>query len=170
MYLLDTPIVLELRKARAGRADPGLAAWAAGVARERLFLSAWSLVELEGMAARTARTDRSAGAALRDWVAGQVVPAFEGHILPVDAAVARRRGELAIADTRDALLAATALEHGLTLVTRNKAAFKGARLRLFDPSGYLPTEARWSSSWRSAARSGPHWLRNLFAATSWWPT
>jgi hypothetical protein len=162
MYLLDTPIVLELRKARAGEAEAGLAAWAAGVARERLFLSAVSLVELGGVAARTARTDKAAGAALREWIANQIVPAFEGHILPLDAAVARRRGQLAIADTRDALFAATALEHGLTLVTSNKAAFKGTRVRLFDPSGYQPNEAEDAADWRSAARSGPLWLRNLF--------
>jgi predicted nucleic acid-binding protein len=162
MYLLDTPIVLELRKARAGRADAGLAAWAAGVARERLFLSALSLVELEGMAARTARGDKAAGAALRTWIDNQIVPAFEGHILPLDAAVARRRGELGIADTRDALFAATALEHGLTLVTGNRSAFKGARVRLYDPSGYRPDQAEEEADWRSAARGGRLWLHNLF--------
>jgi predicted nucleic acid-binding protein len=162
MYLLDTPIVLELRKAQGGQAEAGLAAWAAGVARERLFLSAVSLVELGGVAAKTARSDKAAGKALREWIENQVVPAFEGHVLPLDAAVARRRGELVIVDTRDALFAATALEHGLTLVTRNKAAFKGARVRLFDPSGYRPNEAEDATDWRSASRSGPLWLRNLF--------
>ncbi|HEX4737818.1 MAG TPA: PIN domain-containing protein [Allosphingosinicella sp.] len=162
MYLLDTPIILELRKARAGQADAGLAAWAAGVPRERLFLSALTLVELEGMATRTVRSDKAAGAALRGWIDNQVMLAFEGHILPLDAAVARRRGELAIADTRDALFAATALEHGLTLVTSNRAAFKGVRVKLFDPSGYRPDQAEEEPDWRSAARNGPLWLRNLF--------
>jgi predicted nucleic acid-binding protein len=161
MYLLDTPIVLELRKARAGEAEAGLAAWAAGVARERLFLSALSLVELDTVAAKAARTDKGAGTALRGWIDNQVLPAFEGHILPLDVAVARRRGTLAIADTRDALFAATALEHGLALVTRNRSAFKGARVRIFDPSGYEPG-ADDEADWRSAARSGPLWLRNLF--------
>jgi hypothetical protein len=162
MYLLDTPIVLELRKARAGQADAGLTAWAAGVARERLFLSAVSLVELEGVAAKAARSDKTAGAALRGWIDHQVVPAFEGHVLPLDAAVARRRGQLAIADTRDALFAATALEHGLILVTRNESGFKGARVKLFDPAGYRAIEAEDEADWRSAARNGSLWLRNLF--------
>jgi predicted nucleic acid-binding protein len=162
MYLLDTPIIFELRKARAGHADPGLTAWAAGTARERLFLSVISLVELETAVARAARNDKAAGAALRGWVDNQVVPAFEGHVLPLDASVARRRGELAIADTRDALFAATALEHGLTLVTRDKQAFKGARVRLFDPSGYQPSEVEEDADWRTAGRSGSLWLRNLF--------
>jgi predicted nucleic acid-binding protein len=162
MYLLDTPIVLELRKARAGETDAGLAAWAAGVARERLFLSALSLVELGALADKAAQGDKSRGAALRAWIDDQVVPAFEGQILPLDTAVARRRNTLAIADTRDALFAATALEHGLTLVTRTPAAFKRARVRLFDPSGYEPDNVAQGGDWRDAARSGPLWLRNLF--------
>jgi predicted nucleic acid-binding protein len=165
MYLLDTPIVLELRTARGGHAEAGLAAWAAGVARERLFLSAVSLVELEAAAARTARSDKAAGAALRSWIDNQVVPAFEGHILPLDAAVARRRGQLAMAETRDALFAATALEHGLTLVTRNLAAFKGAKVKLFDPRGYQADGLEEDADWRAASRSGPLWLRNLFVRT-----
>lgn len=162
MFLLDTPIVYELRKARAGAAEAGLTAWAAGVARERLFLSAISLVELETSAAEAARRDKAAGAMLRGWIDEQLLPAFEGHVLPLDAAVARRRGQLAMAETRDALLAATALEHGLTLVTRNTAAFKGMRVKLFDPRGYTPDAMEDEGDWRDAARTGPLWLKNLF--------
>lgn len=161
MYLLDTPILFELRKARAGRCDAGLAAWASGVARERLFLSAISLVELEAAVAGSGRRDKAAGAALRSWIDDQVVPAFDGHVLPLDTAIARRRGQLLLAETRDALFAATALEHGLTLVTFNIAAFKGARLKLFDPRGYQPSDTD-DVDWRSAGRNGPLWLRNLF--------
>ncbi len=160
MFLLDTGIVFELRNARAGRAEAGLTAWASGVARERLFLSAISLVELETSAAEAARRDKAAGATLRAWIDGQLLPAFEGHVLPLDAAVARRRGQLALTETRDALFAATALEHGLTLVTRNAAAFKGARVKLFDPRGYTPDADE--GDWRDAARTGPLWLKNLF--------
>lgn len=162
MFLLDTPIVYELRKARAGTAEAGLTAWASGVARERLFLSAISLVELETSAAETARRDKTAGAMLRGWIDEQLLPAFEGHVLPLDAAVARRRGQLALGDTRDALFAATALELGLTLVTRNTAAFKGMRVKLFDPRGYTPDAAEEEGDWRDAARTGPLWLKNLF--------
>ena len=53
------------------------------------------------------------------WINDQVMTAFDGRILPVDVAVVRRRGALAYANARDGLMAATALEHGLTLVTRN---------------------------------------------------
>jgi toxin FitB len=161
MYLLDTPIVFELRRARAGEADPGLAAWAASVARERLFLSAISLVELEATIERTTRQDKTTGAALRSWLDNQLLPAFEGHILALDAAVARRRGQLALADTRDALFAATALEHGLTLVTRNLAAFKGTRVKLFDPRAYRASDEE-DTDWRTAMRSSAAWLRNPF--------
>lgn len=162
MFLLDTPIVFELRKARAGTAEAGLTAWASGVARERLFLSAITLVELEAGVAEAARRDKAAGTALRSWIDDQLVPAFEGHILPLDAAVARRRGQLALPETRDALFAATALEHSLTLVTRNSAAFRGARVKLFDPRGYTADAAEEEGDWRDAARTGPLWLKNLF--------
>ncbi|WP_315760647.1 PIN domain-containing protein [Sphingomonas sp. Y38-1Y] len=161
MFLLDTPLVLELRLAQSGGADARLVAWANATPRERLFLSAISLVEIEGAAARAARTDKAAGAKMRRWIDERLIPAFDGHILPLDAAVARRRAMVALAETRDALLAATAIEHGLTLVTRERAAFRGVKMRLLDPADHqaLPEE---EGDWRAATRSGPLWLRNLF--------
>ena len=60
MFLLDTGVVLELRKARAGQSDPGLAAWAAGIARQKLFISALNLLEIESVVARLGRKDRAA--------------------------------------------------------------------------------------------------------------
>ena len=162
MFLLDTPIAFELRKARAGRTDPGLVAWAAGVPRQNLFLSALSLLELENAALRLERRDKAAGAVLAGWIDAQLVPAFEGRILPVDAAVVRRRARLGYADSRDGLLAATALEHGLTLVTRNSAAFRTGRVKLFNPWGYSPDAADDDADWGQASRTGPLWLKNLF--------
>lgn len=166
MYLLDTPVVFELRKARAGRTDAGLATWAGGVARQNLFLSALSLLELENAAIRAGRRDKAAAAPLRSWIDNQLIPAFDGRILPVDAAVVRRRATLPHADSRDALLAATAVEHGLTLVTRNTAAFKGGRVKLFNPWGYTPDAAdEADEEWDRASRTGPLWLKNLFVRT-----
>ena len=165
MYLLDTGVVLELRKAKAGRTDPGLAGWAAGISRQSLFLSALSLHELDTGAAATERKDKAAGAALRSWVDGQVLPAFEGRILAIDTAVVRRRAQLAYADSRDGLLAATALEHGLTLVTRTPAAFKAGRVKVFNPWGYAPDAFDEEGDWGQAARTGPLWLKNLFVRT-----
>jgi len=160
MYLLDTPVVFELRKAKAGRTDPGLTTWAAGIARQNLLISALTLLELENMAARQERADKTAGAALRTWIDGPVMEAFDGRILPVDAAVVRRRGRLPYADSRDGLMAATALEHALVLVTRNTAAFKGGKVKLFNPWGYTPEDE--GDDWGQAGRSGPLWLKNLF--------
>jgi predicted nucleic acid-binding protein len=165
MYLLDTHVVFELRKAKTGRTDAGLVSWAGGVARQNLLLSAISLLELENGAAALERRDKAAGAAMRGWIGEQVMHAFEGRILPVDAAVVRRRGQLAYADGRDGLIAATALEHGLTLVTRNTAAFKTGKVKLFNPWGYTPEAAEEDADWDQASRTGPLWLKNLFVRT-----
>jgi predicted nucleic acid-binding protein len=165
MFLLDTPVVFELRKAKAGRTDAGLASWASGVSRQNLFLSALSLLELENGTARVERRDKAAAAPVRAWIESQLLPAFEGRILPVDLAVVRRRGTLPYSDSRDGLLAATAVEHGLTLVTRNTAAFKGGRVKLFNPWGYTPDAAEEDEDWGQAGKTGPLWLKNLFVRT-----
>jgi toxin FitB len=164
MYLLDTGVVFDLSRIKGGRADPGLSVWAGEIARERLFVSALTLVELESAAAQAGRRDKSGGLALRTWISEQLVPAFDGHVLAIDAAVARRRGELPMLATREALFAATALTHGLTVVTTAPAAYKGARVRLFDPTGYQSdADAGDGGDWRTAGQSRPPWLRNLFS-------
>ncbi len=162
MYLLDTQIVLELRRAKAGRTDAGLIGWAAGVAPQSLFVSALTLLELEATVERLERRDRTAGAALRTWLEQRVTTAFEGRILAIDAAVASRRARLPYADPRNALLAATAVEHRLTLVTRDTAAFRAGRVKTFNPWGYAPAPAEEDADWRQVARTGPLWLKNLF--------
>lgn len=163
MHLLDTDLVFELRNAKAGGTDAGLAAWAAGTARASLFISAVTLLELETAVGRAERRDKTQGAALRDWLDSRVAPAFDGRILPVDAAVVRRRAQLPLADSRDALLAATALEHGLTLATRETAAFaKVPRLKVFNPWGYKPEALDDEEDWGQVAKAGSQWLRNIF--------
>lgn len=163
MHLLDTDIVFELRNAKAGVTDPGLAAWAAGTARSSLFISALTLLELETAAARAERKDKANGAQLRDWLDSRVAPAFEGRVLAIDAAVVRRRAHVPLADSRDALLAATALEHGLTLTTREPAAFaKVPRLKVFNPWGYKPQALEDEEDWGQVAKAGSQWLRNIF--------
>ncbi len=163
MYLLDTPIIAELRKAKTGQTDPGLIGWAGGVARQNLFVSVLSLLELEAGIAQAERRDKQAGEGLRTWLDSHVPAAFDGRILPVDAAVAKRRGQVAIANSRDALMAATAQVHGLTLVTRNLAAFKSGKVKLFNPWGYRPDEtAEDAADWREGTRAGPLWFKNLF--------
>jgi len=163
MHLLDTEVVFALRDAKRGGADSGLTAWAAAAPRSSLFISALTLLELETAAARVERRDKVQGPRLRAWLDDRVLPAFEGRVLAIDAAVVRRRTHLPLADGRDALLAATALEHSLTLATREIAAFaKTPRLRLFNPWSYTPETPEDDEDWRQAAKAGAQWLRNIF--------
>jgi len=136
MFLLDTNVVSELRKARAGKADPGLVAWAGSVDAGTLFISAITVLELEQGIMLAERRDARQGAVLRCWLEGQVLPEFASRILPIDADVARRCAALHVPDPRserDALIAATALVHGMAVVTRNIADFEKAGVRLINP-------------------------------------
>lgn len=162
MYLLDTGVVLELRKAKQGLSDAGLAAWAAGIPRHKLFISALSLLEIENTAARLGRKDRAAGLVVRAWIDERVLPAFEGRILPVDAAVVLRRARLPYANTRDGLLAATALEQGLTLVTHRVSSFRAGRVKVLNPSGYIAPPDTDDEDWSHGAQTGHQWLKNLY--------
>src|SRR3569623_3425630 len=164
MYLLDTPVSSELRRARTGRADPGVVTWASGIASQNLFVSVLSLLELESGVAAAEKKDRVSGAALREWLASQVMAAFENRILAVDAAVVKKRAALpAPGSDRDYLMAATALAHGAPLVTRSPQAYRHGRVKLFNPWGYTPDAAEIDDAdWQQVAKSGPMWLKNLF--------
>ena len=136
MYLLDTNIVSELRKAAARKADPKVLAWANGVSTALLFLSAVTVLELEIGVLLVERRDPSQGSALRSWLDTRVLPAFTDRILPVDTAVARRCARLHVPhrrSDRDALIAATALVHQLTIVTRNVEDFAPTGAKLLNP-------------------------------------
>ena len=138
MYLLDTNVVSELRKVRAGKADVRVAAWAESVDVADLFLSAISVQELEIGVLLVERRDPAQGAMLRTWLDGHVLPAFAGRILAVDTAVALRSARLHVPDPgplRDSFIAATALVHGMTVVTRNIADFETADVPLLNPWG-----------------------------------
>ena len=138
MYLLDTNVVSELRKAKSGKADAGVIAWAAGLPASELFLSAISVLELEMGVLLVERRDAAQGVVLRSWLDKHVLPAFAERILPVDTAVARRCARLHVPDPRaerDALIAATALVHDLTVVTRNVGDFEATGVRLLNPWG-----------------------------------
>lgn len=161
MYLLDTEVVWELRSARAGLADSALACWAVGQSRTNLFLSALTMAELASAALQIERTDKAGAAAVRRWIEGPITAAFDGRVVAIDAAVALRAMTLGYPDLRDGLMAATALEHGLTLATRHLAAFKTGKVKTFNPWGYSP-EATDDDDWRQAARGGSLWLKNLF--------
>ena len=136
MFVLDTNVVSELRKVRLGKADTNVAAWAQSVDAANLFVSAITIIELELGVLSIERKDASQGALLRTWLEQQVLPEFSGRTLPVDTAVAQRCARLHVPDKRgerDALIAATALVHGMTVVTRNTADFKPTGVALINP-------------------------------------
>ncbi|MCA3235764.1 MAG: type II toxin-antitoxin system VapC family toxin [Cupriavidus sp.] len=136
MFLLDTNVISELRKARA--ADPKVVAWANSVEASVLFISAITVLELEQGVLLVERRDAKQGMALRTWLDGQVMSEFSSRILSIDADVARRCASLHVPDPRserDALIAATALVHAMTVVTRNVADFDKTGVRLVNPWG-----------------------------------
>ncbi len=134
MYLLDTNVVSELRKAK--RADRNFTTWAGSVPTTSLFLSVITILEIDTGILLVERRDPPQAALLRAWLEGQVLPAFAGRILAVDTVVARSCAKLHVPDRRsdrDALIAATALVHGLTVVTRNTDDFKDMGVELLNP-------------------------------------
>ena len=136
MFVLDTNVVSELRKIRLGRADRCVAQWADSVDSVDLYLSAITVQELEIGVLLAERRDPPQGAVFRAWLDSHVLPAFAGRILPVDAAVAQRSAKLHVPDprpVRDCLIAATALVHGMTVVTRNVADFESSGVVLLNP-------------------------------------
>ena len=136
MFVLDTNVVSELRKANTGKADANVVAWANSVLPASLFLSAISILELEMGILLIERRDQEQGKMLRNWLENQVLPTFEERILVVDTAVARQCARLHVPDPcseRDALIAATALVHGMTIVTRNVDDFKPTGIAILNP-------------------------------------
>ncbi|WP_088286459.1 type II toxin-antitoxin system VapC family toxin [Kineosporia sp. A_224] len=131
-YLLDTNIVSEVRKPRP---DPSVVAWIGATRPDRLSISAMVVGELRRGAALIRRRDPVQAEALDAWV-DQTVRSFADRILPVTAEVADVWGRLHAVRplaVPDSLMAATAIVHGLTLVTRNVKDFDGLDLPLVDP-------------------------------------
>ena len=136
MFLLDTNVVFELRKARTRKADANVIKWATAVPYGSLFISAITVLELEMGILQLERRRGAQGAILREWLDQHVLPAFHDRILPIDAAVAKRCARLHVPDPRaerDALIAATGLVHGMTVVTRNVGDFEPTGVLLVNP-------------------------------------
>jgi predicted nucleic acid-binding protein len=136
MFVLDTNVVSELRKVRAGKGDPQVTSWSRDARIAELFLSAITIEELEIGVLLAERRDSAQGRVLRSWFDTYVLAIFDGRILPVTVEIARRSARLHVLDPkpmRDALIAATALTHGMAVVTRNTADFAFTGVKLIDP-------------------------------------
>jgi predicted nucleic acid-binding protein len=136
MLLLDTNVISELRKLGDGRADANVVAWISNVDATSLYLSAVTLMELELGILRLERRDLIQGTRLRAWMNNHVLPEFSERILPIDAPVALRCARLHVPDPRsdrDSYIAATALVHGMTVVTHNVADFAPTHVPTLNP-------------------------------------
>lgn len=132
-WLIDTNVVSELRK--GPRADAGVTQWFADVADDAIFTSVLVLGELRRGVELVRRRDEVAATSLERWL-DEMVGRFPERVLPVDDAVADRWGRLNVPNpvpAIDGLLAATALVHGMTLVTRNVADVASTGVAVHNP-------------------------------------
>ena len=134
MYILDTNVISELRKAK--KTHPNVKKWAEPLPSANLYISVISVLELEIGILLVDRRDKAQSAILRTWMDRHVLPTFSDRLLAIDTAVAQRCATLHVPNPRsdrDALIAATALVHGLTVATRNLADFERAGVGVVNP-------------------------------------
>jgi len=136
MYLLDTNVISELRRKEHGKSHPNVVRWEESVPKNELYLSVISIYEIELGARRIERRDPLQGALFLLWLEKRVLPSFRGHILTLDQSSARRAGLLHVPNPRperDAFIAATAIEHGMTVVSRNTSDFIPTGVKTLNP-------------------------------------
>ncbi len=139
MYIVDTNVVSELRKAKHDRANQRVVAWANSVPKSQLYLSAITVLELDMGILSIEKKDPAQASHLKRWLDEQIMPSFNGRILDVNLAVCRRCAKLHVPNRRpdrDAFIAATALTYGMAVVTRNISDFIEMDVKLINPWDY----------------------------------
>jgi predicted nucleic acid-binding protein len=134
MFILDTNVVSELR--RPAKANPNVVKWASTQVQASFFVSSMTIMELEMGVLLIEKRDVMQGAMLRAWLETIVLPYFAERILVFDAAVALCCAGMHVPtpkSVRDAFIAATALVHGMTVVTRNVADYESTGVQVFNP-------------------------------------
>ena len=133
MFLLDTNIISEIRKGQ--RSDPNVSKWYADVSESKLFISSLTVGEIRKGIELVRRRDVDQAEALETWLQ-TVIQSFSGRILTVDTEEADMWGRISAirpVPVIDGLLAATAMAHDMTLVTRNVSDVEGLGTRVLDP-------------------------------------
>ncbi|HFC29605.1 MAG TPA: type II toxin-antitoxin system VapC family toxin [Oceanospirillales bacterium] len=136
MYILDTNVISELRKAKTLNADPNVVQWASSIELPLLFISVITVMELEMGVLLIERKDKIQGQMLRHWLESHVLKAFENRILPINTQTAQCCAKLHVPNPRsdrDALIAATGMVNKMTVVTRNINDFKLTKVALINP-------------------------------------
>ncbi|MGF1604581.1 MAG: type II toxin-antitoxin system VapC family toxin [Thermosynechococcaceae cyanobacterium] len=139
MFLLEMNTISELRKLETTRIDTNVKEWAKTTKVAQTYLSAITIFELERGVLLIERRDPVQGSLLRQWLDGHVLGTYAARIIPISVKVAQRCALLNVPDAKpyyDGLLAATALIHGLTIVTRNTRDFENTGVKLLNPWQY----------------------------------
>lgn len=136
MYLLDTNVISELRKASVNKADINVVNWANTISVSEMYISVITIMEIELGILLVERKDIKQAKTLQEWLNKQVLPAFMNRIIPFDVSEAQYCASLHFPNPkseRDAMIAATASVHNMKVVTRNISDFKEMRINMINP-------------------------------------
>jgi len=136
MLLLDTMVISEMRRLESGKGDPAVRRWLESADADSLYLSVITLFEMGAGHLLMLKKDVVQAGPLGEWLYQRVLPEFGRRLLSVDKDVALRCATLHVLRTapyRDSLIAATALVHGMTVVTRNVKDFEPLGVAVLNP-------------------------------------